>query len=72
MATVNEERARLQQEKIQDWMLEDVLDAAEQICFVKSHLSTLTDEGFKNLEYDEDAKCDICQSVCFFFWNDFL
>ncbi|KAL5970526.1 Protein Jade-1 [Taenia solium] len=62
VATVNEERARLQQEKIQDWMLEDVLDAAEQICFVKSHLIALTDEGFKNLEYDEDAKCDICQS----------
>ncbi|VDK35827.1 unnamed protein product [Taenia asiatica] len=62
VATVNEERARLQQEKIQDWMLEDVLDAAEQICFVKSHLSALTDEGLKNLEYDEDAKCDICQS----------
>ncbi|KAL5110854.1 Protein Jade-1 [Taenia crassiceps] len=62
VATVNEERARLHQEKIQDWMLEDVLDAAEQICFVKSHLSALTDEGLKNLEYDEDAKCDICQS----------
>ncbi|KAH9282793.1 Protein Jade-1 [Echinococcus granulosus] len=62
VTTVNEERTRLQQERIQDWMLEDVLDAAEQICFVKSHLSTLTDEGLKNLEYDEDAKCDVCQS----------
>ncbi|VDM16260.1 unnamed protein product [Hydatigera taeniaeformis] len=62
VVTVNEERARLQQEKIQDWMLEDVLDAAEQICFVKSRLNALTDQGLKNLEYDEDAKCDICQS----------
>lgn len=63
IATVNEERLHHKQEKIQDWMLEDVLEAAEQICFLKTHLSALNGEPNKDLEFDEDAKCDICQSV---------
>ncbi|VDD82588.1 unnamed protein product [Mesocestoides corti] len=62
LATVNEERECLCEEKVQDWMLEDVMEAAEQICFIKSRLDSSALEVNKNPEFDENARCDICQS----------
>lgn len=71
LATVNEERARKKEAKVLDWMLEDVIEASEQICLVKMLAEALANG------INEESKCDVCRGVgypvflrfwCLFSW----
>ncbi len=63
LGTVNEERECLGEDRIHEWMLEDVVEAAEEAYCIKRRTANPADESLNNLEFDEDARCDICQSV---------
>lgn len=66
LAIVNEERECLGGNRIQEWMLENVMEAAEEICYIKRRTaSAIEAESVNNPEFDANARCDICQSVCF-------
>ncbi|VDN41013.1 unnamed protein product [Dibothriocephalus latus] len=64
LQTVNEERECLGEEKIQDWMIENIFEIAEEIAYIKSKDETLSNEK-KSIEFDENTRCDVCLSVSF-------
>ncbi|CAH8627010.1 unnamed protein product [Dicrocoelium dendriticum] len=61
ISTVNEERECLDMVLITDWMLEVVMEALEHLTYVKMH-EKLKELEAQTLEFDENAKCDVCQS----------
>ncbi|KAM3178245.1 hypothetical protein ACTXT7_002954 [Hymenolepis weldensis] len=57
LSVANEERVKNNEEKLAEWMLEDVIEAAEQICHVK-----MLSEALANGISDE-SKCDVCRDL---------
>ncbi|KAM7537949.1 hypothetical protein Aperf_G00000076637 [Anoplocephala perfoliata] len=57
LATVNEERVEKKKARVLEWMLEDVIEASEQICLVKM-LSEALANGIS-----EESKCDVCRGL---------
>ncbi|KAG5445592.1 Protein Jade-1 [Clonorchis sinensis] len=61
ISIVNEERDCLDLPVITDAMLEDIMEALEQLTFLKMH-QKLKELEAQTLEFDENARCDICLS----------
>ncbi|KAA0196496.1 PHD finger protein rhinoceros [Fasciolopsis buskii] len=62
VTTTNEERECLGEALISEWMLEDVIEALEHLTFLRMQEKIKELEG-EALEFDENAKCDVCLSV---------
>lgn len=60
--TVNEERECLGQVLLEDWMLEAILSTLEYLAYVKMD-EKMKEIELHDLEFDENARCDICLSV---------
>ncbi|CAL8069851.1 unnamed protein product [Calicophoron daubneyi] len=61
ISTVNEERECLGQDLIKDWMLEEVIESLEYLTYVRMH-GMLKKLEAQALEFDENARCDVCLS----------
>ncbi|KAH8875546.1 Protein Jade-1 [Schistosoma japonicum] len=61
ISTVNEERECLSQVLIEDWMLEKVISTLEYLTYVKMR-ERIKEIDVQSLEFDENARCDICLS----------
>ncbi|CAH8535124.1 unnamed protein product [Schistosoma bovis] len=61
IATVNEERECLGQVLVEDWMLEKVISTLEYLTYVKMR-EKIKEIDMQSLEFDENARCDICLS----------
>ncbi|KAF7250727.1 hypothetical protein EG68_08410 [Paragonimus skrjabini miyazakii] len=58
---VNEERECLDLPLIQDWMLEEIMETLEHITYIKMQ-EKIKELEVVALEFDENAKCDVCLS----------
>nr|CAH8848257.1 unnamed protein product [Trichobilharzia regenti] len=61
ISTLNEERQCLGQTPIKEWMLEKVITTLEYLTYVKMR-EKIKEIDMQCLEFDENARCDICQS----------
>ncbi|CAH8536735.1 unnamed protein product [Heterobilharzia americana] len=61
IATVNEERECLGQVLIEDWMLEKIITTLEYLTYIKMR-EKIKEIDVQCLEFDENARCDICLS----------
>ncbi|CAH8848316.1 unnamed protein product [Trichobilharzia szidati] len=61
ISTLNEERQCLGQTSIKEWMLEKVITTLEYLTYVKMR-EKIKEIDMQCLEFDENARCDICQS----------
>lgn len=68
IATVNEERECLGQVLVEDWMLEKVISTLEYLTYVKMR-EKIKEIDMQSLEFDENARCDICLSVCSLYYT---
>ncbi|CAH8498042.1 unnamed protein product, partial [Schistosoma turkestanicum] len=61
ISTVNEERECLGQVLVEDWMVEKVISTLEYLTYVKMR-EKIKEIDVQSLEFDENARCDICLS----------
>lgn len=71
IAIVNEERECLGEPLLYDWMLEEMIETLEHMCYVKMN-EKVRELEMQSLEFDENAKCDICLHVSFIYLIIFL